>query len=140
MPSVDDALDYIKTLPRFWHRALTRRHRVGFFIPQLAIPLAKRADVCKADKINKTTTRVCKSIWIEVETIKSEQLCLRIDRLRYHVRNYAAVQRAKGYPGIIMVGRVPVLWDGNHRVTAALLLGKKFMRCDVFFPLSNKNA
>jgi hypothetical protein len=73
-----------------------------------------------------------KTVWIKLSSIKSEQMCLRIDKLLFHIRHYAEMQR-KNRPGVIMSRGVHVLWDGNHRVTAGLLLGKKHMRCDLYF-------
>jgi hypothetical protein len=129
---LEKAIGCIRRLPRFRYRNLKVRHRIGRFIPQIFIPMARRRLVDTAVRINRRGKHTMKVLWIEVSAIRSEQMCLRLDRTLWQLRNYAGLKRKKR-PAIIMARGVPVLWDGNHRVTAAVLLGKKRIRCDCFF-------
>lgn len=108
-------------------------------MPQIAIPIASRAHVKRAWKVvgrkhNLMTsdTLVKKTVWLKLSDIKSEQMCLRIDKLLYQLRHHAEMQRKKR-PGVVMARGLLLLWDGNHRVTSGILLGKKRMRCDLFY-------
>ena len=134
MFSRETAIAYARRLPRFRTRHLTKRHRGGFFVPQICIPIATRLQVKSAVEINhRTRQRNKKTLWVRVSLIRSEQMALRRDKLVWHINHYALAQKQGKYPGIIMVRGRPILWDGNHRVTAAWLLGKKFIRCDCYF-------
>jgi hypothetical protein len=126
------ALEYANKLPRFRYRNLTQRMPTrGPFVPQFAIKIATRKQVNAALRMNKRGQSVKpKIMWIDIDAIRSEQMSLSIARLRYHIHHYASIQKqSDGYPGVYMVEGVPVLWDGNHRVTAGKLLGKKKIRC-----------
>jgi hypothetical protein len=137
MFSLDGALAYARQLPRFRYRNLTQRMPTrGPFVPQFAIPLATRSQVNRAVAIMEQTRRgsrrLMKTVWIDLADIRSEQMALRIDKLLWQLRHYGLMQR-KRRPGVIMARGIPVLWDGNHRITSGLLLGKKRMRCDLYY-------
>jgi N-glycosylase/DNA lyase len=133
---LEAAIQHAKRMSRFRYRRLTVRHRIGRFIPQLSIPIAKRRHVAEAIEINKGR-RTVKVLWVNVADIRSEQKCLHLDRLLWQLRRYARMQRSANRPAIVMVRGIPILWDGNHRVTSARLLGKRKIRCDVFFRLTH---
>jgi hypothetical protein len=137
MPSLDDAIKRARKLPRFRYRSLTHSMPTrGPFVPQIVIPLATRTQVKRAVAVMRQTgryrTRQMKTVWVKLSDIRSEQMALRLDRLLWQLRHYGVMQR-QSRPGVIMARGVPVLWDGNHRVTAGLMLGKKRMRCDLFY-------
>lgn len=135
---LDEAIARVRRLPRYRYRTLSPRHRLGRFISQAAIPSATQRQVKQGIAINNRDCHTEKIVWVEVAAIRSEQNCLRQDRLLWHLRHYAKMQREKKYPAIMMVGGVPILWDGNHRVTSAVLLGKTKIRCHVYFKKPRK--
>jgi len=133
MPSLDAALLYARKLPRFRYRSLGQKVSWGPFVPQFSLPIATRAQVNHAGKTNIRGNYNHKILWVRVADLKSEQMALARHKLIWHLKNYAKMQREKRYPGVIFVKGVPILWDGNHRASAARLLGKKFMRCNCYF-------
>jgi hypothetical protein len=133
MPSLEEAIECARKLPRFRYRNLTQSMPTrGPFVPQFTIPIARQDQVKRAARIMQRDTRQKKTVWVELSRIKSEQIALRLDKLLYQLRHYGEMQR-KRRPGIIMARGVMILWDGNHRVTSGLLLGKERMRCDLYF-------
>lgn len=133
---LDRAIAGVRILPRYRYQSLSQRHRLGRFVPQVLIPRATHRQIDIAAPINKRGCFIDKVLWIEVTAIRSEQQALRHDKLLWHLRHYAQMQRAKKYPAVIMVRGVPILWDGNHRVTSARLLRKRFIRCIAMFKKS----
>jgi ParB-like nuclease domain len=73
-----------------------------------------------------------KTVWVALSDIKSEQMSLRRDRLLYQLRHYAEMQR-KRRPTVVMARGTYTVWDGNHRISAGVLLGKKRMRCTLLY-------
>jgi hypothetical protein len=137
MPSLEEAIEYARKLPRYRYRNLVQRMPTrGPFVPQLAIPIATRTQVKRAVAVmhqaRRYRTRQMKTVWVKLSDIRSEQMSLRLDRLLWQLRHYGSMQR-QSRPGVIMARGVPVLWDGNHRVTAGLMLGKEHMRCDLYY-------
>lgn len=137
MPSTEIAVRYAKALPRFRFRELRYPAKNGPFICQFGLAVASQTHVRIAAGIMHRGRQshkklFKKTVWIELSSIKSEQMCLRRDKLIFHIRHHAQMQRERR-PAVIMARGLHVLWDGNHRVTAGLLLGKKRMRCDLYF-------
>jgi hypothetical protein len=135
---VKQAIAHVRRMPRFRYqgsptKAPSGRHRIGQFIAQKKIPLATRRQVKAAVAINKPCKMLKKKIlWVNLNKLRSDQMCLRFDKMLRHLRRYTELQRRRVRPGVIMIRGVPILWDGNHRVTAAILLGKRNIRCEVF--------
>jgi hypothetical protein len=139
--AVTKALEYARALPRYRTQTLSQRHSGGFFVAQVRIKLGTRNQCRKAGyamglAVVRIETLCHKTMWLRIEDIRSEQLSLRRDKLVWHINHYARMQRGphKKYPAVVVIDGALVLWDGNHRVTAASLLGKKSIRCDCYFP------
>lgn len=106
----------------------------GPLVPQCLIPNCTKAQERKRDRIMTTKDKLGAVRWVDVGRIRSTQHCLRFKNLMWHVKHHAAMQkvfrskdmdiRGVNLPIVTWVDGVPILWNGNHRVTASVLLGK----------------
>lgn len=111
--------------------------QTGEYVPQCLIPRVTKAGQRKLDRLMGTKDKLGAIRWVDVGRIKSTQHCLKFRSLRWNVRNHEVMQKTFGtkrtdmdvrgvnLPILCWVDGVPVIWNGNHRVTANILLGKK---------------
>lgn len=108
----------------------------GEYVPQKLVPMATRKQRKSLDRVMGGGKNKMVAIrWVDVHRIRSTQICLRHRSLIWNVRNFEKTQKTfpskdldiKGInlPMIVWVDGTPVIWNGNHRVTASILLGKK---------------
>lgn len=130
------AIRLLRELQRYAYinRRTRKASNRGYFIRQLMIPLVSTAqghfadklmDKWAADKLKPTTE------WVPVRRLLSDQSRLAVRRMVYQLPRYAQMQRKKRPLVIKLPHEWYVVWDGNHRCTAALMLGKTRIRCEV---------
>lgn len=108
--------------------------QAGPFVPQNVIPMGTRSQERRAKIVLESKAHLGAVRWIDVGRIRSTQHSLRFKSLMWNVKNAARMQRTfaskdmavKGVnlPIVIWVDGVAVIWNGNHRVTANILLGR----------------
>lgn len=120
---LDHAIAVVRHLQRYHYRNCVKRHPRGAFLKSL-IPYVTNAQFKLA--IAAQETRMGKMVWVEIDALISTQKCLAFRRLLRQLRMYPN----KKVPIIVQIapGKF-VIWDGNHRVTSALLLGKRRVKC-----------
>lgn len=131
------AIRLLRELQRYAYinRRSRQPNKGGYLIRQLMMPLVSTAqwhfadklmDKWAADKLKPTTE------WVPVRRLLSDQSRLAVRRMVYQLPRYAQMQREKKLPFVI---KLPhewyAVWDGNHRCTAALMLGKTRIKCEV---------
>lgn len=121
---LDDAIRVVKQLQRYRYRNCIARHPRGAFLCNALIPRATVAEFRQAVDAQKNP--MGKMVWIEIADLRSMQRCLAYDRLLYQLRRHPM----KKVPIVVKLatGRY-YLWDGNHRATAGVLLGKRRIKC-----------
>lgn len=117
-----------KNAPSVWDQR-------GPYTPQWLIPLATRKQRAALDRVMGDKRKMGAVRWVDVSKIRSTQNCLRHKNLVWHVVHHEVMQkvfrskdldiRGVNLPIVVWVEAVPVIWNGNHRVTASILLGKK---------------
>lgn len=133
--SPEQAIRLIREMVRYRYigwRKRSKPYAKGIFIRQLCIKIATRDQIDRADKIadprffRETTTR-----WVDVRKMISGQKRLAVWRMMYQLPRFKDMQRRNRPLVIRLPGGWFYIWDGNHRVTAAIMLGKTRMRCEV---------
>lgn len=129
------AIRLLRELQRYAYinRRTRRLGKDGQFIRQLMIPLVSNAQGKQADMIAEMKGPVHETIteWISVRRLLSDQSRLATRRMVYQLPRYARMQRKSRPLVIALPHRWYVIRDGNHRCTAALMLGKTRIKCDV---------
>src|ERR1700743_213615 len=114
-------------------------HSTGQFTTQQLIPRCSAAHKREATRIMKAHHGILKSNiasairYVDVHRLRSFQNFLRYRSLAYCLGQFDKMQRTFGakhvdsdraarLPIVIWAHGVPVVWNGNHRVTAAILL------------------
>jgi hypothetical protein len=123
----EHAINVVSHLTRYRDQRCTRPARSGYcYIKQTFFPRCTRAEELRAEK---TAVHAYEKVqWIRADRVKSTQGCLGPRRLIYQLRRHPL----KKLPTVIpMRGGWFLLWDGNHRATASVLLGKTKIKCQV---------
>jgi hypothetical protein len=116
---LEHAIRTVKNMRRYIDYNCTRPSRLGPYVRQFMIP---RRTVRQIPELMSKGSRR-----IKTASIYSEQRSLTYKRLLRALRHFDKQQRDRKLPNVFMSKRGPILWDGNHRVTAALLLGRESM-------------
>jgi len=121
---LDDAIKVVRDLRRYRHRNCRVPHSRGALLRNTLIPNSTSAEFRLA--IDAQKNPFGKVVWVEITALRSEQRCLSFRRLLIQLRRYPL----KKLPIVVgLPGGVYYLWDGNHRATAAALLGKRRVKC-----------
>lgn len=108
------------------------RLKRGFFIRQLMVTYATADQRRLAAKLaGSRNTRETTVEWVNVRKLLSEQRTLAVHRLVFQLTRFAAIQKRTRPLVIALPGGWRFIWDGNHRCTTAVMLGKTRLRCDV---------
>jgi hypothetical protein len=121
---LDDAITVVRELRRYRYRNCKAPHPRGAFIRNM---LLKHATLAEFDHAIEAEKNPCgKMVWVEITDLRVGQRCLGFRRLLIQLRRYPLKK-------VPIVVRLPsglyYLWDGNHRATAAALLGKRRIKC-----------
>jgi hypothetical protein len=121
---LDDAIRIVKQLQRFRYRNCITRHPRGAFLRNALITRATPSELKQA--IDAQKNPMGKMVWIEIIDLRTRQQCLAYGRLLRQLRRYPL----KKVPIVVKLatGRY-YLWDGNHRATSGILLGKRRIKC-----------
>lgn len=116
------------------HRGRGRwsKHRVAQgLIPQAPRAVVRSVDRVMSDDLRKLRQRVLR---VPLCSMWSFQDVLKIDGLRYALRHLDAMVRDEPVTVFRFRGKA-VIWNGNHRATAAIIRGRRSIRCRVYeFP------
>jgi len=128
----------------------TQWYQAGPFIPQQLIPQTTAKQRRTAERLMTTKVKLCRVQQVDVRKIRSWQHCLRFKSLMWNVKNARRMQlvgRAKDpdiagvdLPTLVWADGVWVLWNGNHRTTANVLLGKTYLNARCFKPARGSRA
>jgi hypothetical protein len=119
-----NALKLVHELARFKDENCKKRDPRGFYVRQQFFPIWATTDEKRAVKARIGVRE--RTIWVRLDKLKSTQGCLGRYRLAYQIRRHPL----KKLPTVIAMGRGKYLiWDGNHRATSAILLGKSRIKC-----------
>lgn len=133
--SPEQAIRIIREMIRYRYigwRKRSKPYAKGVFIRQLCIPIASVAQVKLATEIaDDRAMRETTIEWVNVRKLLSEQKRLAVWRMMYQLPRFKDMQRRKRPLVVALPGGWRLIWDGNHRVTAAIMLGKSRMRCEV---------
>lgn len=111
--------------------------QAGTYTPQRLIPRATKVQVGHMNRVMGTKDKLGAIRWVDVDKLRSTQRCLRFRSLMWNVKNHLVMQKTFGnkrtdmdirgvnLPIVVWANGVPFIWNGNHRVTASILLGKK---------------
>ncbi len=95
------------------------------FVKQTLIPTHSWASNIAARRISKDGRP--KVMWIALRKLRSRQRFINYYALRRYIR-----KSSQKLPDVMRVGRSLILWDGNHRVSAAIYLGRTRIKCQVW--------
>lgn len=121
-------------MPRYSHisRRCRVRHKRGTRIRQLLIPICTRAHYdYTLSATDEREWRQIKVQWIAIADMVTDQRQLQARRLVYQLPRIAEMQKRKRPFTVALPGGKFMVWDGNHRVTAAIMLGRTHLRCQV---------
>lgn len=123
----EHAITMVRNLARYRDHRCTRPARKGYtYIKQTFFPVCTRAEDKNAGQA--AVHAYEKVQWIRADRLKSTQGCLGPRRLMYQLRHHPL----KKLPTVIpMRGGWFLIWDGNHRATAGVMLGKTKIKCQV---------
>lgn len=124
---LDDAIKVVRQLQRYGDYKCTRRSRRGYYVRNFLIKRCTKAELKQAiNATDRETLRHRREVWVDLDKLKAEQVCLAPRRLLYQLRRVPLKKR----PTVIKLkDGTHLLWDGNHRVTAHLLLGRRRIKC-----------
>lgn len=121
---LDTAVAVVRQFQRYRDRGCTKRHPHGALIRNIFVPKATALEFRQAVDAQKYPCG--KTVWVEISALRGLQRCLGRARLIRQLRWYPS----KKLPIIVKLpGGKWYLWDGNHRVASAVLLGKRRVRC-----------
>lgn len=121
---LDHALTFVRHLTRYRYRNCVARHPRGAFLRHPYLREASNAEFEQAIDAEKNPCG--KLVWVEIDKLVKGQGCLGFRRLLKQLRRYPL----KKLPIVVRLrsGRF-YLWDGNHRVVAHIMLGKRRVKC-----------
>lgn len=123
---LDHAIKTVRELRRYRYRSCRVQHqqRLGPFVRHTMIKHCTRAEFDQAVEAEKNSCG--KTVWVEIDKLRMSQFCLAYTRLLRQLRCHPPNK----LPIIVSIpGGLFFLWDGNHRVTAAAMLGKRRVKC-----------
>ena len=116
----------IKLVGELWRVARQGGKRKAF-VCQALLRRASVLECRRAERVAEHKGYRITKVWVSIDKVKSTQGVLRPRSLVYHLRRHPYRKR----PIVIALSRgFYLLWDGNHRVTAAAMLGRKRIQCD----------
>lgn len=120
---LDHAIKVVKNLQRYRYRNCVARHPRGAFLRHI-VPYVTNAEFKQA--IDAQEPAMGEWIWVNVDHLKSAQTVLAFRRVLRQLRMYPN----KKVPVVVKIapGKF-VIWDGNHRAAATILLGKRRIKC-----------
>lgn len=127
----DHAIKFVRELRRYVDHACKRPRAGGGYVKQALFSRhVTRAEHRYAEAVvDITKRRQTRVVWIDLAKLKATQRCLCRSRLTYQLRRYPSRNR----PTVVKLpGDVWAIWDGHHRATAALLLGRRQIKCIEF--------
>lgn len=96
-------------------------------IKHTIFPRYSRALELQAEKISNGGSKRVRLMWVELHKLHSRQKVLHLAALRRYVRQLPTRRLH-----VVCIRGKYMLWDGNHRATAALFLGRTRLRCWVW--------
>ena len=118
------AIEVVRQQRRYRYRNCRAPHPRGAFLRHTLIPHVTRAEFDQAVDAQKNA--MGKMVSVPVEALKTTQRCLAFRRLLRQLRLYPN----RKVPIVVRLANgTYVIWDGNHRAVAAILLGAKRVRC-----------
>jgi hypothetical protein len=133
----DAALRLVRQMARYKTTAkgpgfVWRLHPQGNYVRQVLIPFATAAQIhYAADVADVSRTRETNDEWLPVSALLSEQHRLSPRSLAYQIPRFFTMQKRKLPTVIPLPSGKYLIWDGNHRCSAAILLGVTHMRCEL---------
>lgn len=107
-------------------KGLARHKRKGCVL-QTIIPSYNQRLYLQAERIaGGSSTRIV-NVWVDLHKLRSRQEILDYQTLRRYI-----TKPPRRCPHVMLVRGNFILWDGNHRVTAAIYRGRKRIRCHVW--------
>lgn len=132
----DNALYLVRHMMKRYHSGGAKTlwaHR-GLYVPQWLIPVARKGIEAAVEAHVKRGPRE-RIEYINPGKCFSTQYHLNHNRLCRAMKNYGAWQRETARLPVVFEWRGRYLiWNGNHRITCALILGKTRMRARVWRP------
>jgi hypothetical protein len=119
-----DAIKVVKQFRRYHYRNCKRSHPLGAFIRHVLIPHVTVAEFDQAVAAQKNS--MGRMVWVAIGDLKTTQRCLRYHSLLYQLRRHPL----KKVPIVVRLASGKyVIWDGNHRATSAIMLGRRRVKC-----------
>ncbi len=102
--------------------------QVGPLIPQDLIPKVTKTQDTAAYAVMEGKLYHSATRWVEVDKLHSTQDFLYFKSLMWVAKHFEKTP----HPMVVLSNGVYSIWNGNHRVTAAILLGKKRIRVTLY--------
>lgn len=124
----ENAIKLVRQMRRYDDHACRKPRHNGFVIKQVFFPKITQTEYRIADDATDAShLRRSRRIWVSLDRLKSDQGSLVVRRLVYQLRRHPIDK----LPLVVALpGGFYALWDGNHRATSALLIGRTRIRCE----------
>jgi hypothetical protein len=124
---LNHAIAFVRQLQRYSDHKCTRPDRRGYYARNVLIKPCTKAELREAlGTTDSDILRYSRVVWADLATLKAEQRCISPRRLVYQLRRHPL----KKLPTIVTLkDGTRLVWDGNHRANAAILLGRTRIKC-----------
>jgi len=124
---LDTAIKVVRELQRYRDPECKKRDPKGWYIRNVLKPCTNAQFSEALNATDVTKLRYARVVWADLATLKSaKQSCLSPRRLIYQLRRVPHKKR----PTVCRLkDGTHLVWDGNHRAVAHVLLGRRRIRC-----------